>query len=72
DEARKQLSTPFMGNRGFECTLQDFDGNGYDVVWATHALYAVPPDEPRRSRTPKDPTDHSAPVEYLNARDGCS
>ncbi|MEL6547819.1 MAG: class I SAM-dependent methyltransferase, partial [Myxococcota bacterium] len=45
DEARKQLSTPFMGNRGFECTLQDFDGNGYDVVWATHALYAVPPDE---------------------------
>ena len=25
--------------------LQDFTGTGYDVAWATHALYALPPAE---------------------------
>lgn len=43
-EARAALPTPFVAAAEFETTLQDFappDG-GYDIVWATHALYAVP------------------------------
>jgi SAM-dependent methyltransferase len=43
-EARAALPTPFVAAAEHETTLQDFappDG-GYDVVWATHALYAVP------------------------------
>lgn len=43
-EARAALPAPFVPGAEFETTLQDFappDG-GYDIVWATHALYAVP------------------------------
>jgi SAM-dependent methyltransferase len=44
-EARAALQPPFAAAQEFECTLQDFDGSAasYDIVWATHALYAVPP-----------------------------
>ncbi len=47
EEARAQLAPPFVPGRGLVVTLQDLpaDAAGYDVVWATHALYAVPPDE---------------------------
>lgn len=43
-EARAALPAPFVAAAEHETTLQDFappDG-GYDIVWATHALYAVP------------------------------
>jgi SAM-dependent methyltransferase len=43
-EARAALPAPFMPAAEHETTLQDFTPppDGYDVVWATHALYAVP------------------------------
>ena len=43
-EARAALPAPFMPAAEHETTLQDFapPPDGYDVVWATHALYAVP------------------------------
>ncbi len=43
-EARASLAAPMVGGRDFECTLQDLpaDARGYDVVWAVHALYALP------------------------------
>ena len=41
-EARAALAPPFVPGEEFEMTLQAFTGTGYDVVWATHALYAVP------------------------------
>ncbi len=43
-EARKVLQFPFEAGSEFETTLQQFVcGQGaYDIVWATHALYAVP------------------------------
>ena len=41
-EARAALAPPFVPGAEFETTLQAFTGTGYDVVWATHALYAVP------------------------------
>ena len=46
-EARGALQDPFTPGREFRCRLQDLHGadRAYDVVWATHALYAVPPDE---------------------------
>ncbi|MEM7695856.1 MAG: class I SAM-dependent methyltransferase [Pseudomonadota bacterium] len=45
-EARRILEPPFVPADTFKTTLQDFDPpQRYDVVWATHALYAVPPDE---------------------------
>ena len=46
-EARAALAPPFEARRDLVMTLQDLpdDASGYDVVWATHALYAVPPDE---------------------------
>ncbi len=50
-QARAQLGGPFVAGRELVRTLQDLgvedlpDGGPYDVVWATHALYAVPPDE---------------------------
>jgi ubiquinone/menaquinone biosynthesis C-methylase UbiE len=46
-EARGQLQAPFMADREFQTTLQDLpvDAGQYDVVWATHALYAIAPDE---------------------------
>ncbi|TCO75524.1 class I SAM-dependent methyltransferase [Chromatocurvus halotolerans] len=43
-EARAALPLPFTPADEHEVTLQDFDPppEGYDIVWATHALYAVP------------------------------
>ena len=43
-EAKKVLKPPFLVNEVFETTLQDFEveGKSYDVIWATHALYAIP------------------------------
>ena len=43
-EARAALPAPFRPGAELEITLQELavpDG-GYDVVWATHALYAIP------------------------------
>lgn len=44
-EARAALVPPFVPGESFETTLQAFDGHAkcYDIVWATHALYAIPP-----------------------------
>lgn len=46
-EAKAHLSAPFVPGREFVVTLQDLptDATGYDVAWATHALYALPPAE---------------------------
>jgi len=43
-EARAALPAPFAASAEHETTLQDFTPppEGYDIVWATHALYAVP------------------------------
>ena len=47
EEARAALKPPFMAGGSYETTLQALDcpPNAFDVVWATHALYAVPPEE---------------------------
>ncbi len=44
DEARSALCPPFTPGAEYECTLQDLDAAAgpFDIVWATHALYAVP------------------------------
>lgn len=44
-EARRALAPPFVAAGEHEVLLQDFTDTGYDVAWATHALYALPPDE---------------------------
>jgi SAM-dependent methyltransferase len=44
-EARGALTPPFVPADEHEVYLQDFSGTGYDVAWATHALYALPPAE---------------------------
>jgi SAM-dependent methyltransferase len=44
-EARQALAPPFVAAGEYEVFLQDFAGTGYDVAWATHALYALPPAE---------------------------
>ncbi|MBJ7383281.1 MAG: class I SAM-dependent methyltransferase [Mycolicibacterium sp.] len=44
-EARAVLAPPFVAAGEHEVFLQDFSGTGYDVAWATHALYALPPAE---------------------------
>ena len=46
-EARGVLAPPFVARHELVTTLQDLptEHAGYDVVWATHALYALPPDE---------------------------
>jgi SAM-dependent methyltransferase len=43
-EARAALPAPFRAVAEHETTLQDFapPPGGYDIVWATHALYAIP------------------------------
>ena len=43
-EARSTLQDPMVGGRELVCTLQDLpaDATGYDLVWAVHALYALP------------------------------
>jgi SAM-dependent methyltransferase len=45
DEAAGHLAAPFVPGRRLVVTLQDLppDATAYDVVWATHALYALPP-----------------------------
>ncbi|MEO0400603.1 MAG: class I SAM-dependent methyltransferase [Pseudomonadota bacterium] len=44
DEARAALAPPFEPSTEFETTLQDLNcrDGAFDVVWATHALYAIP------------------------------
>lgn len=43
-EARASLDTPFVGEGEHQMFLQDFRiESAYDVAWATHALYALPP-----------------------------
>ena len=45
-EARAVLAPPFAPAAEHETVLQDFSAPGaYDVAWATHALYALPPAE---------------------------
>ncbi|MAI29334.1 MAG: hypothetical protein CMP38_03900 [Rickettsiales bacterium] len=46
-EAAKVLKPPFILDNTYETTLQNFNGekNFFDIVWATHALYALPKDE---------------------------
>lgn len=46
-EARAALPHPFRPAAELETTLQDLEPptDGYDIVWATHALYAIPQDE---------------------------
>ncbi|WP_299572187.1 class I SAM-dependent methyltransferase [uncultured Williamsia sp.] len=46
-EARSALGAPFAARHDLVMTLQDLpaEHSDYDVVWATHALYALPPDE---------------------------
>jgi SAM-dependent methyltransferase len=46
-EARGVLAPPFEPRHDLVMTLQDLpaDAGPYDVVWATHALYALPPSE---------------------------
>jgi len=46
-EARAALPEPFRPAAEFETPLQDLTPpiDGYDVVWATHALYAIPAEE---------------------------
>lgn len=46
-EAKAALAPPFLAGEELVLTLQDLpaDTPPYDVVWATHALYALPPDE---------------------------
>jgi len=50
-EARAALPAPFMPAAQHEITLQDFvpAPDGYDIVWAAHALYAVPADDLERA-----------------------
>lgn len=45
-EARAALAPPFAAGRELPIPVQDLaaDGEPYDVAWAIHALYAVPPD----------------------------
>ena len=42
-EAGAVLAPPFVAAGEHEVLLQDFAGAGYDVAWAIHALYALPP-----------------------------
>lgn len=46
-EARAALPAPFRAVAEHETTLQDFapPPGGHDIVWATHALYAIPESE---------------------------
>ena len=46
-EARHALNVPFTAGAEFEMTLQDLNCHPgkFDIVWATHALYAIPHSE---------------------------
>ena len=50
-EARAALSPPFIPRTDYQCRLQDLPAEAcnYDVVWTTHALYAVPGEELREA-----------------------
>lgn len=43
-EARKALKSPFVAAQEYETPLETFDAEAgpFDIVWATHALYAIP------------------------------
>lgn len=43
-EARRALEMPFAAGREYQTTLQGLDclRGAFDIVWATHALYALP------------------------------
>jgi len=43
-EARRALSAPFVAGTEYEATLQALEcpRGAFDIVWATHALYALP------------------------------
>ncbi len=46
EEARGVLQSPFQAGQDYLCRLQDLEcAQPYDVIWATHALYALPPNE---------------------------
>jgi len=47
EEAAKSLVPPFQRGEDFVCTLQALpsDAGPWPAVWATHALYAIPPAE---------------------------
>ncbi|MGB5831008.1 MAG: class I SAM-dependent methyltransferase [Thiohalocapsa sp.] len=49
-EARRALAAPFEAGETFETTLQGLDcpRGAFDIVWATHALYALPAAELER------------------------
>ena len=46
-EAREVLLPPFVAGAEFETTIQELpcDRGAFDILWATHALYAVPEKE---------------------------
>jgi SAM-dependent methyltransferase len=46
-EARRALAPPFVAGEEFVTTLQGLDcpRGAFDIVWATHALYALPAEE---------------------------
>ena len=46
DEAARELRGPFAERARFETTMEDLDpaAGPWDVVWATHALYALKPE----------------------------
>lgn len=50
-EARQVLAPPFSAGSEYEMTLQDLDCHpgAFDVVWATHALYAIPHNELKKA-----------------------
>jgi len=52
-EARASLASPFTAGAEFECTLQELPATAtdYDVVWAVHALYALPEAELKQGVT---------------------
>ena len=47
DEARAALAPPFVPSIEYEMTLQELEcpKGAFDIIWATHALYALPPSE---------------------------
>ncbi|MDJ0947744.1 MAG: class I SAM-dependent methyltransferase [Alphaproteobacteria bacterium] len=47
EEARGVLRPPFNPGEEYQCRLQDLEGESlrFDIVWAVHALYALPPGE---------------------------
>jgi SAM-dependent methyltransferase len=46
-EARQALAAPFQAGAEYKMTLQDLECHpgSFDIVWATHALYAIPNSE---------------------------